>query len=82
METTTLIIPALQNEAVAIAVAKALEAVNGVNSVQISLAHSRARVGFNEVMTTPADLRAAVQTAGFVIDEAPARQGCCGGCGG
>ena len=82
METTTLTIPALQNEAVGIAVARALEAVAGVGSVHITLAHTRARVGFDAALASPADLRAAVTTAGFVVDDAPARQGCCGGCGG
>lgn len=82
METTTMTIPAMQNEAIAIAVAKALESVAGVDSVHITLAHTRARVGFNEVLASPGDLRAAVEMAGFVVDDAPARQGCCGGCGG
>lgn len=83
METTTITIPAMQNEAVALAVAKALEAVAGVDSVHITLAHTRARVGFNEALASPLDLRAAVETAGFVVATAPARQGgCCGGCGG
>ncbi len=83
METTTMTIPAMQNEAIAIAVAKALETVDGVDSVHITLAHSRARVAFNEVLAGPRDLRAAVETAGFVVaDDAPARTSCCGGCGG
>jgi copper chaperone CopZ len=82
METTTLTIPAMQNEAVALAVARALEAVAGVDSVHITVAHARARVGFNQVLATPGDLRAAVETAGFVVSDTPARQGCCGGCGG
>jgi copper chaperone CopZ len=81
METTTMTIPAMRNEAIAIAVAKALESVAGVDSVHITLAHASARVGFNEVLAAPRDLRAAVETAGFVVGDAPARS-CCGGCGG
>ncbi|MES2759952.1 MAG: heavy-metal-associated domain-containing protein [Pseudomonadota bacterium] len=81
METTTLSIPAMQNEAIAVAVAKALESVAGVDSVYITLAHARARVAFNEVLAAPRDLRAAVETAGFVVDDEPARKSCCGGCG-
>lgn len=82
MQTATLTIPAMHNEAIAIEVAKALETVNGVDTVHITLAHSRARVGFNEHLATPLDLRAAVESAGFVVDEAPAKHSCCGGCGG
>ncbi len=80
METTTMLIPAMKNEAIAIEVARALESVVGVDSVHITLAHARARVAFNEVLAAPRDLRAAVEMAGFVVDEAPARS-CCGGCG-
>jgi hypothetical protein len=33
------------------------------------------------MLAAPRDLRAAVETAGFVVGDAPARS-CCGGCGG
>ncbi len=82
MQTTTLTIPAMHNETVALAVAKALEAVAGVDSVHITLAHTRARVGFDDILASPGVLRAAVESAGFVVADAPARAGCCGGCGG
>ena len=82
MQTATLTIPAMHNEAIALAVAKALESVTGVDSVHITLAHTRARVGFNEDLATSIDLRAAVESAGFMVEEAPARHSCCGGCGG
>lgn len=82
MQTATLTIPAMHNEAIALAVAKALESVAGVDSVHITLAHTRARVGFNEDLATSIDLRAAVESAGFMVEEAPARHSCCGGCGG
>jgi copper chaperone CopZ len=81
MQTATLTIPAMQTEAIAIAVAKALETVNGVEAVHITLAHGRARVGFDESLATPVQLRSAVSAAGFVVADAPA-SGCCGGCGG
>ena len=81
METTTFTITTMHDDAAGIAVAKALEAVNGVDNVHINLAHGRAKVGFDKALASNEQLRAAVQTAGFVIDEAP-RQGCCGGCGG
>lgn len=82
MQTTTLTIPAMQNEAVAIQVAKALESVSGVDKVHITLAHTRARVGFDEALASPVQLREAVQSAGYIVDDAPAKTGCCGGCGG
>jgi copper chaperone CopZ len=82
MQTATLTIPAMQNEAIAIQVAKALETVNGVDSVHITLAHARARVGFDEQIASPLQLRSAVAAAGFIVADAPASGGCCGGCGG
>jgi copper chaperone CopZ len=81
MQTATLTIPAMQNEVIAIEVAKALEALNGIESVHITLAHARARVKFDEALASPLQLRSAVTAAGFVVAEAPAG-GCCGGCGG
>ncbi len=81
MQTATLTIPAMQNEAIAIQVAKALEAVGGVESVHITLAQARARVGFNENAVSSTQLRSAVTAAGFVVADAPSG-GCCGGCGG
>lgn len=82
MQTETLTIPAMQTEAVAIQVAKALEAVNGVGKVHITLAHARARIEFDAALATPLHLRAALQSAGYIVDDAPARHTCCGGCGG
>lgn len=82
MQTANLTIPAMRDEAIAIAVAKALETVNGVDSVHITLAHTRARVGFDENLASPIQLRAAVAAAGFIVADAPAASGCCGGCGG
>lgn len=82
MQTATLTIPAMQNEAIAIAVAKALETVNGVDSVHITLAQARARVGFDENIASPIQLRSAVAAAGFIVADAPKAGGCCGGCGG
>ena len=82
MQTATLTIPAMQTEAVAIQVAHSLESVSGVDKVHIALSHTRARVGFDETLATPDQLRSAVQAAGYVVDEAPSGGGCCGGCGG
>jgi copper chaperone CopZ len=81
MQTATLMIPAMTTEAIAIQVAKALETVQGVGRVHITLAHTLARVGFDEALATQSQLRSAVAAAGFVVTE-PAKSGCCGGCGG
>ena len=81
MQTASLIIPAMKSEAIAIQVAKALEAIEGVDRVHITLAQSLARVGFDETRATQVALRDAVNEAGFVVAEAPSG-GCCGGCGG
>lgn len=82
MQLATLNIPALKTEAVAIAVAKVLESVAGVQSVRITLAHGRALVGFDEALASPVQLSGAVQAAGYLVDDAPAGHSCCGGCGG
>lgn len=81
MQTATLIIPAMNTEAIAIQVAKALEAIDGVDRVHITLASTLARVGFDEKRATQVALRSAVNAAGFVVAAAPS-SGCCGGCGG
>lgn len=81
MQTASLIIPAMHTEAIAIQVAKALEAIDGVDRVHITLASTLARVAFDENRATQVALRSAVNAAGFVVTEAPS-SGCCGGCGG
>jgi copper chaperone CopZ len=81
MQTASLTIPAMTTEAIAIQVAKALENIAGVDRVHITLAHTLARVGFDETRATQDQLRSAVTTAGFIVAEKP-KGGCCGGCGG
>lgn len=81
MQTATLIVPAMTTEPIAIEVAKALEAVAGVGRVHITLAHTLARVGFDENVASQVQLRSAVTAAGFVVSDA-AKSSCCGGCGG
>ncbi|NHZ81334.1 copper resistance protein CopZ [Massilia sp. CCM 8695] len=81
MQTALLTIPAMQDQSAALAVAKALEAVAGVETVHLTLATGRARVGFDEARASADQLRLAVAAAGFTV--APqASGGCCGGCGG
>ena len=81
MQTATFMIPAMTTEAIAVQVSKALETVEGVGRVHITLAHTVARVSFDETLTTQVQLRSAVTAAGFVVAEAE-KSGCCGGCGG
>ncbi len=81
MQTATLMIPAMTSEPIAIQVAKALEAVEGVGRVHITLAHTLARVGYDDLITTSGKLRSAVTAAGFIVADAP-KSACCGGWGG
>lgn len=80
MQTAMLTVPAMRSEAIAIDVARAIEAVQGVSSVQITLATTRARVGFDEAKTTPEHLRDSVAAAGFVAELEKVSGSCCGGC--
>ncbi len=51
------------------AVTRALVAVDGVHNVNVSLAGSEAKVDFDENMTSPEKLIAAVQEAGYGVNE-------------
>ncbi|MGZ8287747.1 MAG: heavy-metal-associated domain-containing protein [Telluria sp.] len=82
MQTAMLTIPAMQSEVLAIQVAKVIESVAGVATVHISLADTTARIGFDETLASPGQLRGAVQSAGFIVNDEPSRHSCCGGCGG
>jgi copper chaperone CopZ len=81
MQTATFTIPAMTTEAIAVQVAKALETVEGVGRVHITLAHALARVGFDETLASQDRLRSAVTAAGFIVAD-QTKSGCCGGCGG
>ena len=65
-------------------VGNALKAVNGVNDVQVSLPSGEATVQFNERLTSPEQLKLAVQHAGYGIGTTDPSQaskskgGCCG----
>jgi len=62
-------------------VTKALNAVDGVKDVAVTLKPGAARIDFDESTTSPAQLRAAVKEAGYEVDAAgdksQARGGCC-----
>lgn len=51
------------------AVTRALVGVDGVHNVDVSLAGGEAKVDFDEVMTSPDKLIAAVQEAGYGVNE-------------
>lgn len=82
MQTATLNIPAMQTEVLAIQVAKVIESVAGVDTVHITLADATARIGFDETLASPGQLRGAVQSAGFIVNDEQHAHSCCGGCGG
>lgn len=49
-------------------VTKALKAVNGVADVNVSLSNSQATVQYDEMLTTPEQLKSAVIKAGYGLD--------------
>lgn len=62
-------------------VKNALNAVSGVDDVQVSLASGEAKVQYDEVVTSPDQLKSAVKGAGYGIAGAHDKQakgGCCG----
>lgn len=64
-------------------VTKALKSVNGVNDVAVSLLDGKATVQYDESLTSPEQLKAAVIEAGYGINASNSPQqaqgkGCCG----
>lgn len=64
-------------------VTRALKAIPGVNDVKVSLAAGEATVEYDESLTAPDQMKAAVKGAGFGVDatsSAPVSptKGCCG----
>ncbi|MEB0032176.1 heavy-metal-associated domain-containing protein [Undibacterium sp. RTI2.1] len=65
-------------------VTKALKAVSGVSEVNVSLAEGEATVQFDEARSSPDQLKAAIEEAGYGIDGSSAARkhqskgGCCG----
>ncbi|MEK6211991.1 MAG: heavy-metal-associated domain-containing protein [Pseudomonadota bacterium] len=65
-------------------VTHALKAVSGVSDVKVSLSADEATVQYDERLTSPEQLKSAVQRAGYGVDAAkPAHShqgkgGCCG----
>jgi copper chaperone CopZ len=65
-------------------VTHALEAIDGVGEVKVSLSAGEATVQYDERVTTPDQLKAAVKGAGYGVDATNAapspksKGGCCG----
>jgi copper chaperone len=66
-------------------VTKALKAINGLGDIEVSLAAGEAIVQFDERLTSPEQLKLAVQRAGYGIDtiksacKPQGKGGCCCG---
>ena len=64
-------------------ITRALVAIDGVHNVNVSLAGGEAKVDFDEIMTSQEKLIAAVQEAGYGVNEDISEQkiedksGCC-----
>ena len=64
-------------------VTRALKAIAGVNDVKVSLSAGEATVEYDERVTAPEQMKAAVKSAGFGVNTttdapAPHAKGCCG----
>jgi copper chaperone CopZ len=64
-------------------ISNALKTLPGVDEVRVSLANGDAIVQFDETLTSPDQMKSAVEKAGYRVSDAaqshpPARAGCCG----
>lgn len=84
METGMLKLAGMKDQQCAEVIARTLNAVNGVNDVNVSFDSSRASVTFDETLTSLALLKQAVHDAGYEIAKPVHGEdgACCGGCGG
>jgi copper chaperone CopZ len=86
MQTEVMKVQGMNGEGCADNITRALEAVDGVSDIQVSLAANRAKVQFDERLTSPQQLHEALQQAGYRVETTPPAAekhgGCCGGCGG
>ena len=65
MQTDSMTAMGMTGDGCAGAISKALRAIDGVTDAQVSLANADATVQFDERLTSPETLRAAVQSAGY-----------------
>lgn len=86
MQTEEMKVQGMNGEGCADNVTRALEAIEGVRDIQVSLAANRAKVQFDERLTSPQQLHEALLHAGYRVETttpaAVKQSGCCGGCGG
>lgn len=68
METVTLKIDGMTCGGCVNSVRKVIAALNGVNSVDVSLEHAQATVSYDQEKSKVADLKTAVRDAGFETD--------------
>jgi P-type Cu+ transporter len=73
-QTTTLTIPGMGSDHCAGIVRTSLNRLDGVREIQTSIAAHRARVTFDQGSLTPADLKSAVERAGYEVEDIDAAQ--------
>lgn len=82
MRSETLSLAGTLNEAQAMQVATALNAVKGVSRIAVSTTNGAVSVDFDDEVTSAQELRAALQRAGLGVKRAHGEEGmCCGSCG-
>jgi copper chaperone len=67
METVTFGVKGMTCMGCVASVKRVLQAIDGVQSVDVSLEQSRATVQFDRMKATPAQLAAAVEAAGYEV---------------
>ena len=86
MQTEIIKIRGMNSEGCIDKVNAALKSVKGVGDVVVSLANNKAKVQYDEQLTSSQELQATLARAGYSIDatssEGSCGGGCCGGCGG
>lgn len=84
MNSETIQLAGSLDQATAMNVAQALNAVKGVNKVAMSTADARVTIDFNEHATSLQELSSVLQRAGFIVKKAARHSSgsCCGSCGG
>lgn len=84
MQTESLKVTGMTCDGCTAKVAKALKALDGVKDVVVSLSAADATVRFDERLTSPAQLKSAVQQAGYGVGadstsgSHQTKGGCCG----
>lgn len=84
MQTETLKVSGMTCNGCTSKVTRVLNAINGVDEVEVSLPNGQATVRYDEQLTTLDQLKSAVRGAGYEVDAAKdihgkqAKGGCCG----